>query len=159
MKQTRIVLVSLITLVMLLAGCGNTNIPVSNSTTAEAVVTNASSASEATENAAKVILVTAEEGKKLLAEDASIVLLDVREPDEYAAAHIPGSTLLPLGDISEKATSVIPDKSTPIVVYCRSGRRSALGAEELVGLGYTTVYDMGGILNWPYETESGMTTP
>jgi phage shock protein E len=159
MKQTRIVLTSLITLVVLITGCGSTNTPTSNSTTTEVVETTASISSEVTENSAKFVLITAEEGKKMLEEDTSIVLVDVREPDEYAAAHIPGSILLPLGTIAEKVSDVIPDKNTPIILYCRSGRRSAMGAEELVQMGYTTVYDMGGILNWPYETESGMTSP
>jgi rhodanese-related sulfurtransferase len=50
---------------------------------------------------------------------------------------------------------MIPDKEAKIVVYCRSGRRSAEAAKVLKELGYKNVYDLGGINSWPYETISG----
>lgn len=78
----------------------------------------------------------------------SFVLLDVRTLDEYNSGHIPTAVLLPHDEISSKAETLVNDKSKEIVVYCRSGRRSALAAEALTKLGYTNVQDFGGISRW-----------
>ena len=78
--------------------------------------------------------------------------VDVREPDEYAVGHIPGAKLLPLGEVMSRAAEVLPDKDAPWLVYCRTGRRSADAVQKLDALGYTNIYDLGGILSWPYET-------
>ena len=81
------------------------------------------------------------------------VILDVRQPEEYAAGHIVNARLLPLDTITnETATAVAPDKSAPVLVYCRSGVRSAQAAQKLATLGYEHIYDFGGILDWPYNT-------
>jgi len=95
--------------------------------------------------------VTAEEAKQKIDGDPSVIVLDVREQTEYDAGHIPNATLLPLGQIEQRAAEVLPDKDASILVYCRSGRRSKAGAETLIGLGYTNVLDMGGISSWPYD--------
>ena len=108
---------------------------------------------DATAAQAQARLITPEEAKQRLASEQGIVLLDVREPDEYAEGHIAGSVLLPLGDITAKVEVTVPDKDTVVFVYCRSGRRSALAADELVKLGYTQVFDLGGIIDWPYGVE------
>ena len=81
------------------------------------------------------------------------VAVDVREPDEYAVGHIPGAKLLPLGDVLSRAAEVLPDKRAPWLVYCRTGRRSADAVQKLASLGYENLYDLGGILSWPYEIE------
>jgi len=81
------------------------------------------------------------------------VAVDVREPDEYAVGHIPGAKLLPLGEVLSRAAEVLPDKRAPWLVYCRTGRRSADAVQKLASLGYENLYDLGGILNWPYEIE------
>ena len=78
--------------------------------------------------------------------------VDVREPDEFAVGHIPGAKLLPLGDVLTRAEEVMPDKNAQWLIYCRTGRRSAIAAETLAGMGYTDVYDFGGIVDWPYQT-------
>lgn len=76
-------------------------------------------------------------------------ILDVRTPEEYAAGHIPNSTLIPYTDVSSRAAELPADKSTPIFVYCRSGNRSAIASETLVELGYTNVVNMdGGFPDW-----------
>lgn len=82
--------------------------------------------------------------------------VDVREPDEYAAGHIPGAVLLPLGQVTEQAAQRMPDKAATWLVYCRTGRRSAEAMKKLEALDYTGLYDLGGILTWPYETESDL---
>ena len=79
--------------------------------------------------------------------------VDVREPSEYVTGHIPGAKLLPLSLIRIKAEQVIPDKEAPWLVYCRSGQRSAMAARQLEAMGYHNVYDLGGILAWPYQVE------
>jgi rhodanese-related sulfurtransferase len=76
-----------------------------------------------------------------------LILLDVRTPEEWAAGHIEGATLIPLDDLGTRAASELP-KDAAIIVYCRSGNRSAEAASYLVNAGYTNVSDMGGILGW-----------
>lgn len=98
--------------------------------------------------------ITAEEAKSMMEEQPDAVILDVREQDEYDAGHIPGAVLLPVGTIDEEtAASVIPEKDTVVLVYCRSGNRSKTASQALVDLGYTQIYEFGGIKDWPYEVE------
>lgn len=99
--------------------------------------------------------ITAEEAKKQMENTAEFMLLDVRTQEEYTEQHIPGAILIPDFQISAQAVKALPNKDTPLFVYCRSGRRSAGAAKQLVRMGYTQVYDFGGILSWPYETISG----
>ena len=66
----------------------------------------------------------------------------------------PGSLLLPLDDINaESAARVLPDKNALTYVYCRSGVRSTAACEKLEALGYTNLYNLGGLTTWPYEVE------
>ena len=81
------------------------------------------------------------------------VAVDVREPDEFAVGHIPGAKLLPLGSVLSRAAAVLPEKDAAWLIYCRTGRRSADAVQKLESLGYTNLYDLGGILSWPYEIE------
>ena len=98
--------------------------------------------------------ITAEEAKHMIDELDGEIILDVREQDEYDEKHIPGAVLFPVGMIdAETAEGVIPEKDTVILVYCRSGNRSKTASEKLAELGYTQVYEFGGIKDWPYETE------
>ena len=85
-----------------------------------------------------------------LQEDKSIKLVDVRQPSEFNAGYIEGAQLIPLGTIETDFEAAIPDKDAKIFVYCRSGNRSAQAAKKLVDLGYTNVFDIGGILDWQY---------
>jgi rhodanese-related sulfurtransferase len=72
-------------------------------------------------------------------------MLDVREPDEWNAGHMPGATLIPLGELSTRLSEVPKDKE--IVVVCRSGNRSASGRDILLKAGYPQVTSMGGGMN------------
>jgi len=95
---------------------------------------------------------TPENAKALLASEEDITLLDVRTAEEFAGGHIPGATLLPYDAITAtSAAKIIPSKSAKVIVYCRSGRRSAIAAQTLQDLGYESVADLGGIMSWPYE--------
>ena len=98
-------------------------------------------------------MITAEEAKEMMDNDDDIIILDVRTKEEYYAGHIKDAILLPYDVIMDKAKQKLPDKSATILIYCRSGRRSKIAAEDLVSLGYTNVYEFGGIIDWPYEIE------
>ena len=94
----------------------------------------------------------AEEAKRMMDGSDSFVLVDVRTKEEYQEAHIEGAVLLPNEEIETSAAGVLTDKSATILVYCRSGRRSAEAAKKLADMGYTAIYDFGGIIDWPYST-------
>ena len=80
------------------------------------------------------------------------LVLDVREPDEYAEGAIPGAIHIPRGHLESQIENRIPDKTTPVVVYCAGGVRSAFAARTMGELGYTTVESMeGGYGRWKDE--------
>ena len=92
-----------------------------------------------------------EEAKNMM-DMQEVIILDVREQDEFDAGHIPGAVLLPVGTITkDTAASVIPELDSVVLVYCRSGNRSKTASEAIAALGYTKVYEFGGINTWPYE--------
>ena len=98
--------------------------------------------------------ITQEEAKEMM-DTQEVIILDVREQDEYDSGHIPGAVLLPVGSIDEDtAAEVIPEKDSTVLVYCHSGNRSKTASAVLAGLGYTNIYEFGGINTWPYEIES-----
>lgn len=94
------------------------------------------------------------EAKAFLDRHPEAVLLDVREEEEYITGHAVGAALLPVDDITaDAAADRIPAFSTPVLVYCRTGRRSAQAARALEALGYQKLYDVGGLIGWPYGLE------
>ena len=97
--------------------------------------------------------ITQEKAKEMM-DTQDVIVLDVREQDEFDAGHIPGAVLLPVGTITkDTAAAVIPELDSVVLVYCRSGNRSKTASKALVDLGYTNVYEFGGINTWPYEVE------
>ena len=98
-------------------------------------------------------MITAQQAKEIMDTQEGYVILDTRTEEEYEQGHIPGAIVISHEEIKEKAESVLTDKDQLILVYCRSGRRSKLAAQDLVELGYTNVKEFGGIIDWPYETE------
>ena len=95
-----------------------------------------------------------QEAAKEMMDTQEVVILDVREQHEYDSGHIPDAVLLPVGTITEDtAAAVIDDLDTVVLVYCRSGNRSKTASQALANLGYTNVYEFGGINDWPYEVE------
>ena len=95
--------------------------------------------------------ITAQEAKARMEANPKAIVLDVRTEAEYKGGHIKSAVLLPLDRLEEEAETVLRDKNAEILVYCRSGRRSADAGAILTALGYTHVADFGGILLWPYE--------
>lgn len=87
--------------------------------------------------------ISSDEAAVMMQGDA--IILDVRTAEEYGEGHIQDAVLLPHDQIAEKAAGLLPDKDAPILVYCRTGRRSEIAANELILMGYTAVYDFGGI--------------
>ncbi len=84
--------------------------------------------------------------------EEGVVIVDVRTQSEYESGHIRGAILIPNETISEdRMPEELPDKNQTILVYCRSGNRSAQAARKLVSQGYINVYDFGGINTWPGE--------
>lgn len=107
--------------------------------------------SDEQDDSASYIKISGEEAKKMMDEDDSVIILDVRTEAEYSEGHIEGAILIPNTEIKEKASELLPEKSATILIYCRSGNRSASAASELVDAGYTNVYDFGGIMSWSYD--------
>ena len=94
---------------------------------------------------------TMEKAKEMM-DTQEVIVLDVREQDEFDSGHIPGAVLLPVGTIAEDtAAAVIDELDMIVLVYCRSGNRSKTASQALADLGYTNVYEFGGINDWPYE--------
>ena len=89
----------------------------------------------------------------MLAEANPPALIDVREPSEFEAGHIPAAVNVPLGQVVAGIEELGIAKDAPLIVYCRSGARSANAARLLNAAGFTHVLDLGGIINWPYEVE------
>ena len=98
--------------------------------------------------------ISAEDAKEIMDSTDDFVLIDVREDDEYTSGHIAGALLMPYGEIEQRAENKLTDKDQTILVYCRSGRRSAIAAQTLTQLGYTDVRDFGGIIDWSYDIET-----
>jgi rhodanese-related sulfurtransferase len=76
-------------------------------------------------------------------------LVDVRTPEEYASGHIPKAINIPVSTISDNPPTM--NKDALIIVYCRSGSRSARAKDTLEEMGYTNVYNVGGIIDWTGE--------
>ena len=95
-------------------------------------------------------VLTPEEAQARLAENESDILLDVRTQEEYDGGHISGAVCFP-GEMISGDMPIAFDKDAEILVYCQSGVRSAKAAEKLVKLGYTNVFDLGGLQSWPGE--------
>ena len=94
-------------------------------------------------------MVSMTEGLEIAKNNPDAIIVDVRRDDEYKTGHIPGAVLLTMETITaETAAKVLPDKSQMILIYCRSGRRSKIAAQNLLDLGYTNLIEFGGILDY-----------
>ncbi len=96
--------------------------------------------------------ITAEQAKARIDSGEDVIILDVRTQEEYDSRHIDGAILIPNETISDTQPDLLPDLDAEILIYCRSGNRSAQAADKLIDMGYTNVYDFGGIIDRPYDT-------
>ena len=92
-----------------------------------------------------------ETAKRMMEEDDGHVVVDVRRQDEYDEGHIPGAILIPNETIGSERPEELPDLDQIILIYCRSGNRSKQAADKLAALGYTNLYEFGGIREWTGE--------
>lgn len=95
--------------------------------------------------------ITAEDAKTMM-DEGGVTIVDVRTAEEFAGGHVPDAVNVPNESIRDTAPESLPQKDATLLVYCRSGRRSAEASQKLADLGYENVYDFGGINDWPYET-------
>ena len=93
--------------------------------------------------------ISAEEAYEMMASQEVVVVVRTRE--EYDGGHIENAVLVPNESIGSEMPEALPDKEATLLVYCRSGRRSKDAAQKLLALGYQSVYDFGGVIDWPYE--------
>jgi rhodanese-related sulfurtransferase len=97
-------------------------------------------------------IITQEEAKAMMSKDDGHVIVDVRRQDEYDSGHIPGAILIPNESITDTKPAELPDLDQIILIYCRSGNRSKQAAQKLADMGYTNLYEFGGIIDWTGET-------
>ena len=89
-----------------------------------------------------------ETAKQMMEKDDDHIVVDVRRQEEYDEGHIPGAILIPNETITSEKPDELPDLDQIIMIYCRSGRRSKEAAQKLADMGYTSIYEFGGIIDW-----------
>ena len=99
--------------------------------------------------------ISMEEAMAMMETESGYILLDVRTAEEFAAGHIPGAINIPNEDIGTDEIPRLPQKDQRIYVYCRSGNRSKQASEKLVALGYTDIVEIGGIMDWTGQIDTG----
>ena len=90
--------------------------------------------------------ISAEEAHEMMTSQ-EVVVVDVRTREEYESGHIENAVLVPNESIGSEMPEALPDKEATLLVYCRSKD----AAQKLLALGYQSVYDFGGVIDWPYE--------
>ena len=98
--------------------------------------------------------ISIEEAVSMMEKETDYIILDVRTAEEFTEKHIPNAINIPNETIGTEELAELPDKNQLILVYCRSGNRSKQASEKLVALGYTKIYEFGGINDWTGETVS-----
>ena len=142
-KSRGAVLAVFVVLCMLLTACGN-GASSSESAQSEVQTTTASAA-------AAYQQITQEKAKEMMQADDGHIIVDVRRQDEYDSGHIPGSILIPNESIGTEQPKELPDLDQIILIYCRSGRHSKEASQKLADMGYTHIYEFGGIIDWTGE--------
>ncbi len=97
--------------------------------------------------------ITQDEAKRMMQDKPDCVIVDVRRQDEYDSGHIPGAICIPNETIGDGKPEELPDMAQVILVYCRSGNRSKQAAQKLADMGYSNVYEFGGIIDWTGDIE------
>ena len=139
--------------IILLTGCGNNVQTTENETASDekTTVVESSSNTVSSENDSKAqgyAQISQEEAKKMMEANDSHIIVDVRRQDEYNEGHIPNAICIPNENITDTQPAELSDLDQVILVYCRSGRRSKEASQKLFDMGYTHVYEFGGIIDW-----------
>ena len=95
--------------------------------------------------------ISQDQARERMAASQNYVIVDVRTEEEFASGHIAGAVNLPLQNIKDTPPALLPDLSQEIFVYCRSGNRSKQASQKLSELGYTNIFEFGGIQTWDGE--------
>ena len=99
--------------------------------------------------------ISQDEAMQMMQEQTDYLIVDVRRPDEFAEGHIAGAINVPSDDITDGMPELLPDKDQTLLIYCRSGNRSKEASKKLADIGYTNVYEFGGINTWEGEIVTG----
>lgn len=83
--------------------------------------------------------------------ETDYIIIDVRTESEYQQGHIKNAINIPNETIDESVSEILTDKDQLLLVYCRSGNRSKQASEKLAKLGYSNIYEFGGISDFPGE--------
>lgn len=134
------ILIIVTSLCMLLSACGNR---ISSSENVQSEVQTTTVAETMTYQQ-----ITQEEAKEMMKADDGHIIVDVRRQDEYDSGHIPDAILIPNESIEKEQPKELPDLDKIILIYCRSGRRSKEASQKLADMGYTHIYEFGGIIDW-----------
>lgn len=149
MRRARVVWMCMaLVMGLVLVGCAQT-------TTSSSASTAADSDGQATSAvpAAEYHQISQDEAKRMMAQDPAPLVVDVRRPDEFETGHIPNAINVPNEDINTTQPEALPELDRVLLVYCRSGRRSKEAAQKLADMGYTNVYEFGGINEWTGDVE------
>ena len=92
--------------------------------------------------------ISQDEAMRMMQEESDYLIVDVRRPDEFAEGHIKGAINVPNETIEDETPEALPDKEKILLIYCRSGNRSKEASKKLAEMGYTNVYEFGGINTW-----------
>ena len=147
MKKIIVFATSVLLAIGLLGACGP---PAADSAAKDTTASSSTAASQI----AEYRKISAEQAKEMMDANPDAIILDVRTQQEFDEKHIEGALLLLDFELEEKAAAILQNKDDLILIYCRSGNRSRTAANTLLALGYTNVYDFGGIIDWPYDTVS-----
>ncbi|MCL2416953.1 MAG: rhodanese-like domain-containing protein [Bacteroidales bacterium] len=96
--------------------------------------------------------ISAEQAHIMMDQLDNFLIVDTRSLSEFNQGHIRSAVSIPYDEITRRAVDEISDKDIVILVYCQAGRRSAIAAQRLADLGFTNVYDFGGLNDWPFGT-------
>ena len=153
MRRKEIVIVAMLMFALVLAGCEAKN---ESDVTIIGGADGPTSVFLASKNDKNSYTQIDQETAKLMMdiEDGHVVV-DVRRRDEFDEGHIPGAICIPNESIIDTQPEELPDLDQIILVYCRSGRRSKEASQKLFDMGYTNVFEFGGIIDWIGEVVTG----
>ena len=141
--RKEIALTLLASLCLLLSACGNGTTSSESDQSGVQITT-------ASENVSYQ-QITQEKAKEMMQADDGHIIVDVRRQDEYDSGHVPDAILIPNESIDKEQPKELPDLDQIILIYCRSGRRSKEASQKLADMGYTNIYEFGGIIDWTGE--------